>query len=322
MIVIEFIKMFNIIIWIFYKWNIRLIKIQNILTLAVIISLILPLQYNTLKFVNGEMKTDSILVMYDDDNSKHPFLPDSQNTILKPKVDVSIEGTPNDDKMKGGDGEDKITGEEGYDTLSGGKGNDKINGGKDDDIINGELGNDTLKGENGDDKISGENGNDLIEGGKGDDILLAGIGDDGVLGDEGNDVLNGSKGADMMAGGLGNDTFICDRNDTIVDFNPIQGDKTVGICFPPDRSANEASYEDFTQEDVKSPSPPPQPPQTQSPPSFTHTDIPPEAFKPGPPLQSPPPFTHDDIPPEDFGSVPPYPVPPSNEKYVSGPFFN
>ena len=70
-----------------------MIKIQNILTLAVIISLILPLQDNTLKFVNGEMKTDSILVMYDDNNSKHPFLPDSQNTILKPKVDVSIEGT-------------------------------------------------------------------------------------------------------------------------------------------------------------------------------------------------------------------------------------
>ena len=297
MIVIEFIKMFNITIWIFYKWNIKLIKIQNILTLAVIISLILPLQYNTLKFVNGEMKTDSILVMYDDNNSKQPIIPDAQNTILKPKVDVSIEGTPNDDKMKGGDGEDKITGEEGSDTLTGGKGNDKINGGKDDDIINGELGNDTLKGGNGDDKISGENGNDLIEGGKGDDILLAGIGDDGVLGDEGNDVLNGSKGADMMAGGLGNDTFICDRNDTIVDFNPIRGDKTVGICFPPDRSANEASYEDFTQDNVTSP--PPQPPQPPQP-------------------QSPPPFTHDDIPPEDFGSIPPYPIPPSNEKYVSG----
>jgi RTX calcium-binding nonapeptide repeat (4 copies) len=291
-----------------------LIKIQNILTLAVIISLILPLQYNTLKFVNGEMKTDSTLVMYDDTNSKHPFLPDSKNIILKPKVDVSIEGTLNDDKMKGGDGDDKIKGEEGYDTLSGGKGNDKINGGQDDDIINGELGNDTLKGGNGDDKISGESENDLIEGGKGDDILLAGIGDDGVLGDEGNDVLNGSEGSDMMAGGLGNDTFICDLNDTIVDFNPIQGDKTVGQCSPENRSENEASYADFTQVDVNSSQ---IPPSLQSP-QYNDKIIPPEAFKPGPPLQSPPPFTHDDIPPEDFGSFRPYPVPPSNEKYVSG----
>ena len=50
------------------------------------------------------MNTDSQLVMYDDKNSKNPFLADSKNTILKPKIDVSIEGTPNDDKMKGGEG--------------------------------------------------------------------------------------------------------------------------------------------------------------------------------------------------------------------------
>jgi hypothetical protein len=121
----------------------------------------------------------------------------------------------------------------------------------------------------------------------------------------------------MMAGGLGNDTFICDRNDTIVDFNPIQGDKTVGKCFPQDRSVIEATYDDFTQEDVQSP-----PPSFHSPPQLTHDDNPQEAFKPGPPLQSSQPFTHDDIPPEDFGSFRPYPVPPSNEKYVSGLHLN
>ena len=53
------------------------------------------------------MNTDSTLVIYDDKNPKNPFLADSENTILKPKIDVSIEGTPNDDQMKGGDGEDK-----------------------------------------------------------------------------------------------------------------------------------------------------------------------------------------------------------------------
>ena len=88
-----------------------MIKIQYILTLALIFSLILPLQSLTLKFADGEMKTDSILVMYDDNNSKHPVLADSKNTILKPKVDMAIEGTPNDDQLKGGGGDDKISGE-------------------------------------------------------------------------------------------------------------------------------------------------------------------------------------------------------------------
>ena len=63
--------------------------------------MILPLNYNTLKLVNGEMKLDTPIVMYDKTTSKDPFLTDSKNTILKPKVDVSIEGTPNDDKIKG-----------------------------------------------------------------------------------------------------------------------------------------------------------------------------------------------------------------------------
>ena len=72
----------------------------------------------------------------------------------------------------------------------------------------------------------------------------------------------------MMAGGLGNDTFICDQYDTIVDFNPIQGYKIIGICFLQDRFNNEASYDDFSREVVKSPFPPP----LQSPPLFTNDD--------------------------------------------------
>jgi hypothetical protein len=340
-----------------------LIKIQNILTLAVIISLILPLQYNPLKFANGQMNTDSQLVMYDDKNSKNPFLADSNNTILKPKIDVSIEGTPNNDQMKGGDGEDKISGEDGDDTLSGGKGTDKINGGKGDDIINGEVGSDTLKGENGDDKISGESENDLLEGEKGNDMLLAGEGDDGILGGEGNDVLDGGEGTDMMAGGIGNDTFICDLFDTIIDFNSNQGDKIIGQCSPEDQVEDAASSDIIPQENFQ-PGPPPSsqfnhnipaedfqpgPPPQQSfnsnnipmeehklpppgpPPqqSFNSNNIPMEEHKlppPGPPprphSQSLPPFSIDDLPPEDFRSFPPFSVPPSNEKYMSGPFFN
>jgi hypothetical protein len=326
-----------------------LIKIQNILTLAVIISLILPLQYNTLKFANGEMQTDSTLVIYNDNNSTNPVLADSKNTILKPKVDVSIEGTLNDDQLKGGSGDDKISGEDGYDTISGGEGNDKINGGKGDDTINGELGNDTLKGGNGDDKISGEGGNDLIEGGKGDDKLLGGKGDDGILGGEGNDVLNGGEGVDIMAGGLGNDTFICDQFDTIIDFNLTEGDKIVGDCSSLDQTKEiEKSFDNNPQEDFRSALPPllrqllelndhnipledDQPVQ----PLINPNNIPPGEVKlppqpqpqstPPHPQSTPPPqpFSHDDdIPPADLGSVPPVPVPPSNEVYTSGPYFN
>ena len=296
-----------------------MINIQNILTLAVIISLILPLQYSSLNFVNGEMKTESTLIMYDDKNSKNPFLADAKNTILKPKIDVSIEGTPNDDQMKGGDGEDKISGEDGNDTLSGGKGNDTINGEKGDDLINGEVGYDTLKGGNGDDKISGESENDLIEGEKGDDILLGGKGDDGILGGEGNDVLDGGEGVNMMGGGIGNDTFICDLFDTIIDFNSNQSDQIIGQCSPEDQVEDEASSDNIPQEDF-------QPGPTPRPQSLNSNNIPMEEHKlppPGPPRpQSPPPFSDDDLPPEDFGSFPPFPVPPSNEKYMSGPFFN
>jgi Ca2+-binding RTX toxin-like protein len=295
-----------------------LINIQNILTLAVIISLILPLQYNTLNFANGEMEKDSTLVVYNDNNSKNPVLADSKNTILKPKVEVSIEGTLNDDQLKGGEGDDKISGEDGYDTIAGRGGNDKINGGNGDDTINGELGNDTLKGENGDDKLSGEGGNDLIDGGKGDDKLLGGKGDDGILGDEGNDVLNGGGGVDIMAGGLGNDTFICDLFDTIIDFNLNEGDKIVGQCSSFDQTEIETSFDDNPPEDFQA---------GPTPPSFHPNNSPPEEFKLPPPQQQPkpqppPPFSHDDIHSQDFGSVPPFPVPPSNEVYISGPNFN
>jgi hypothetical protein len=305
----------------------------------------LPLQYHTLKFANGEMQTDSTLVMYNDNNSKHPVLTDSKNTILKPKVDVSIEGTPNDDLLKGGEGDDKISGEDGADTISGKEGNDKINGGKNDDLIKGDLGNDTLKGENGDDNLSGEGGNDLIQGGKGDDTLLGGEGDEGILGNEGNDVLNGGEGVDIMAGGTGNDTFICDLFDTIIDFNLNEDDRIIGQCSSLDQTEIEASPANTLQEDFQSGSPSSTPPPLPrfnhqiplegfktGPPPFYTNNIPPEEFKlppqpqpqpqPQPKLQSPSLFSHDGISPEDFGSVPPFPIPPSNEVYVLGPFFN
>ena len=321
-----------------------MIKIQNILTLVVIISLILPLQYHTLKFANGENKMDSTLVMYNDNNSKHPVLTDSANTIIKPKVEVSIEGTPNDDQLKGGDGDDEINGEDGDDVLSGKEGNDKMNGGKDDDVINGEFGNDTLKGGNGNDKISGESGNDLIDGGKGDDMLIGGEGDEGILGNEGNDILNGSEGVDIMAGGTGNDTFICDLFDTVIDFDIEDGDKIIGQCSSLDQTEFERFPNNTPQEGFQSGSPSSHLPFSQfnnqqiplegfqarpESPSFESNNVPPEEFKlpqlsspklqpQQPEVQSPTPFTHDDIPLEDFEVFPPFPVHPANEVHLSG----
>jgi|SRR5215204_6510142 len=304
-----------------------MIGTKYLLTLLILISLILPLQSSLLNFAAGEMKTDSQLIIYGYKNSKNPFLTDTENTIIKPKVQVSIEGTPNDDQLKGGEGDDRISGEDGNDTISGKEGNDEINGGKDDDVINGESGNDTLKGGSGDDKLNGEDGNDLMAGGKGDDILLGGKGDDGILGDEGNDILNGGEGVDIMAGGLGNDTFICDQFDTIIDFNLNEGDKIVGQCSTNDLAENKTSFHNLTQKDFQLGLPPS---------SFNPNNLPQEQedeFKMPPPppqqqpeskLQSPsqPVFSGDDMPTEDFGSFPPVPLPPSNQKYFSGPFFN
>src|SRR5215203_1827671 len=261
-----------------------MIGTKYLLTLLILISLILPLQSSILKFAAGEMKTDSQLIIYDYKNSKNPFLTDSENTIIKPKVQVSIEGTPNDDQLKGGERDDKISGEDGNDTIMGGEGNDNI------------------------------------KGGKGDDMLLGGKGDDGILGDEGNDILNGGEGVDIMGGGLGNDTFICDQFDTIIDFNLNEGDKIVGQCSTNDLAENKTSFHNLTQKDFQLGLPPSSfnpnnLPQEQE--DEFKMPPPPPQQQPESKLQSPsqPVFGGDDMPTEDFGSFPPVPLPPSNQKY-------
>ena len=187
-----------------------MIKNQFIFTLAVIISLILSLQPLILNFANAQtIKKESYLVMYDNDdndtNSKNPTLIDDSNNLilLKPKIDVSIEGTPKSDKLMGGDRDDKI---------KGGKGND---------ILYGKDGNDKIIGEEGDDRISGGSGDDESEGGNGNDKIFGGKGDD---------ILDGGEGIDIMIGGTGNDTFICDPSDILIDYNSTEGDKIIGSC--------------------------------------------------------------------------------------------
>jgi RTX calcium-binding nonapeptide repeat (4 copies) len=178
---------------------------------VVIISLILPLQYSVLKFANGQILKESQIMMFNSD-SKTPVLDDNENTVLKPKVHVSIEGTTKSDKIKGGIGNDKINGEYGHDLLHGKDGSDKLNGG---------IGND---------KISGQNGNDIIKGGKGDDMLFGGQGSDQLYGDIGNDVLDGGKENDIMIGGRGTDTFLCSQYDMVIDFNATEEDQMIGAC--------------------------------------------------------------------------------------------
>ena len=177
----------------------------------VIVSLILPLQYSGLKFANGQILQESQIMIFNSD-SKNPVLADGKNTILKPKIYVSIEGTPKNDNLKGGIEDDKINGKFGDDLLSGEDGNDKIIGGF------------------GDDKISGQEGNDIIKGEKGDDMLFGGYGYDQLYGDIGNDALDGGEGNDIMTGGRGTDTFLCNHYDIVIDFNATEEDQMIGSC--------------------------------------------------------------------------------------------
>ena len=86
--------------------------IRYFLFLPFVISLLFPLEHSVLDFVSGQMINDSSVNSFNNNNNLNP----SQSTIeptIKPKVDVTIEGTLNDDKIKGGDGDDTIDGGEG-----------------------------------------------------------------------------------------------------------------------------------------------------------------------------------------------------------------
>jgi hypothetical protein len=207
--------------------------VQHTLTLIIIISMIFPLQYSLIKFANGQIPTEeSGIIVYDDNTSNnYSIIDNSDSTLLKPKVDVSIEGTQKKDKIKGAEGDDYLFGDNGSDQLRGEEGNDEINGGKGNDILHGEDGDDRIKGYVGNDRISGGLGDDQIEGEKGDDKLFGGDGNDLLDGGEGNDVLLGGRGFDIMIGGFGHDTFVCDQFDKLIDFDQFEGDEIIGSCL-------------------------------------------------------------------------------------------
>src|SRR5215203_2438718 len=127
-------------------------SIRYILFFSIVISLLFPLEHSVLDFVSGQMINDSSVNSFNNNNNSIP----SQSTIeptIKPKVDVIIEGTLSDDKIKGGDGDD---------TIEGGKGDDKLFGGKNDDELDGGKGNDTADGGEGADELIGGAGADTF----------------------------------------------------------------------------------------------------------------------------------------------------------------
>lgn len=125
----------------------------------------------------------------------------------------------------------------------------EIDGTKKSDILLGTSAADDIKGKDGGDVIQARDDDDIIHGGKGDDSLQAGFGNDNIHADDGDDAvfagpnddyLNGGKGNDelyaqdgddVLEGGPGADFFDCGPGfDTVVDFNPNEGDITNDNC--------------------------------------------------------------------------------------------
>lgn len=155
------------------------------------------LNFVTLEFINAQ--TNSTIILENEA---------SENIQEKPKIEVSIVGTPNDDKIRGGSGDDEITGEEGNDIIYGKEGDDEFEGGPGEDLLYGDAGDDTLKG------------------GKDNDKLVGGI------------------GTDKLEGGSGADLFICDEDDEVIDFNSVENDKSDGPCDIIDKSLSSDSNND------------------------------------------------------------------------------
>jgi Ca2+-binding RTX toxin-like protein len=125
----------------------------------------------------------------------------------------------------------------------------EIDGTKKSDILLGTAAADDISGKDGGDVIQARDDDDIIHGGKGDDSLQAGFGNDNIHADDGDDAVfagpnddyaNGGKGNDelyaqdgddVLEGGPGADFFDCGPGfDTVVDFNPNEGDITNDNC--------------------------------------------------------------------------------------------
>jgi Ca2+-binding RTX toxin-like protein len=125
-------------------------------------------------------------------------------------------------KICGTEHDDYIIGTEEDDIIIGLHGNDVIMALGGDDIVFAGPGDDTVYGGDGNNQLFGGEGNDNLVGGSGDDLLVGGPGNDRLYGNAGDDILQGGQGADYFDCG--------DGLDTVVDYNPSQGDVVSSNC--------------------------------------------------------------------------------------------
>ena len=152
-------------------------------------------------------------------NSNYGSVDNICGYITTVKIGYIITGTGN---ISGNDEDNYIIGSEVNDLICGKKGNDVIMGLGGNDIIYAGKGDDTLYGGDGNNQLFGEDGEDNIIGGPFNDLLVGGHGDDHI---------SSSTGDDIMIGGDGADYFECGSGlNTVVDFNPINGDLVSNGC--------------------------------------------------------------------------------------------
>jgi len=82
----------------------------------------------TLQFINAQ--TNSILILENEASES--------SSQERPKVAISIKGTPSDDKLHWADGDDEVDGWSGDDIIYGKNGDNKFDGGNGEDILYGE----------------------------------------------------------------------------------------------------------------------------------------------------------------------------------------
>jgi Ca2+-binding RTX toxin-like protein len=124
-----------------------------------------------------------------------------------------IDGTKKSDILLGTSAADDISGKDGGDVIQARDDDDIVHGGK------------------GDDSVQAGFGNDNIHADDGDDAVFTGPNDDYANGGNGNDELYAQDGDDVLEGGPGADFFDCGTGfDTVVDFNPNEGDITNDNC--------------------------------------------------------------------------------------------
>jgi hemolysin type calcium-binding protein len=131
-------------------------------------------------------------------------------------LNITITISPQAQEICGTNHDDYIVGSEGDDIIFGLRGNDIISALGGDDLVFGGPGDDFVYGNDGNNQLFGEAGNDNLVGGINDDVIVGGLGNDRLYGNTGDDILQGGPGADYFDCG--------DGIDTVVDYNPSEGD--------------------------------------------------------------------------------------------------